>query len=173
MVTSLPDDLSQASEATIFSFLCKTDIINSAEGAKNRSVAARLERGLCGELRGKIRDTYNTTAWMAVQGLSLATNFVGLGYFAHQAATAGAAAAQAAVTAAQLASSMFQPVTSYFTNRDQAAREEMQSNKQTATTNRDHAQQEASGAQQAIDQKQQLLRELRNKDGQTFSEMCR
>lgn len=172
-MVDISDDLSQASEAAIFSCLCKADIINSAEGAKNRAVSARLERGLCGELRDKIRDTYNTTAWLVVQGLSLATNAVGLGYFAHQAVKADAAAAQAAVTAAQLASSMFQPVTGYFTNRDQAGREEMQSNKQTATTNRDHNQQEASSAQQAIEQKQQLLRELRNKDGQTFSEMCR
>lgn len=152
--------------------LFKLAMANRHEGANVQKQQKALEKTVGIELRGKIKDSYNSYKWMAAQVLGMGVSAGGLGVFGYQALNSGASAAKAALEASQLASSLTQPFSQYFSNSDESARSSMQSEDQALKAQNGTTSQEISSAEQNEEQLRQQLKDFYDKMHQAFGQQA-
>ena len=163
-------DLEKMSAIDIVSFVAKLALINGHDLNKVLSDVSRIDKGLSRVLAMQIKDSYNSYGWLVSAVAGVGINMAGLvAAGTHGAFSSNEAAAktgQAYLQAAQLGSTLSQPITTYFQQRDEAARGGMQAKQRGIDTNRSEEGQKASQRDQKLDQFLQVLERVRQQDSQ-------
>jgi len=163
-------DLEKMRPEDIVSFVAKLALVNGHDLNKVLNDVNRIDKGLGKVLAMQIKDSYNSYGWLVSAVAGVGINAAGLGLAGMNGAfssnEAAAKTGQAYLQAAQLGSTLTQPSTTWFQNRDEAARSSMQTKQRGIDSNRGEEGQKASQREQKLDQLLQVLERVRQQDSQ-------